>query len=439
MTQVKIDVSKSLGKIKPVHGVGQPPFSGLNFSMIRYLTEANIPYSRLHDVGGPYGDFRYVDVPNIFRDFSADENDPASYDFCFTDGLITALIEAGVEPYFRLGVTIENFHKIKAYRIFPPADFAKWARVCEHIIRHYTEGWADGFNYKITYWEIWNEPDHPGDRDDHTKNSMWQGTPQQYYELYTVTAKHLKSCFPNIKIGGYGLSSFRAKSEYWMNFEGGKHRWKYLYFTEFMEGFLNYVKQNGAPLDFFSWHLYEHELRDLPTYARFARDTLDAYGFTNTETSCNEWNIKVDARGTFEHAVLNAATLIIFANEPVDNAEFYDAKFGIGKYGSMFDPATAKPYPIYYAFRTFGRLYALGDRIGAESSDPDVYVIGARNDRRAEVMIVNTTDCVKELELDCDRVPFVSLLTGEGRVEGLIPTPTVLPPYSIVSIMYDNV
>ena len=81
---------------------------GINFDMIDYLKEANIPYSRLHDVGGPYGAFKFVDVPNIFRDFSADENDPASYDFAFTDLLVTALCERGVEPYFRLGVTIEN-------------------------------------------------------------------------------------------------------------------------------------------------------------------------------------------------------------------------------------------------------------------------------------------------------------------------------------------
>ena len=39
----------------------------------------------------------------------ADENDPKSYRFAFTDALVKALVDNGVEPFFRLGVTIENF------------------------------------------------------------------------------------------------------------------------------------------------------------------------------------------------------------------------------------------------------------------------------------------------------------------------------------------
>ncbi len=115
-----IDPLKITDRIRPLHGVGQPPFSGVNFEMFSYLKSAGIPYSRLHDVGGAYGGFRWVDIPNLFRDFSADPTDPASYDFTFTDLLITALAEHGVEPFFRLGVTIENARHIKAYRIYPP-------------------------------------------------------------------------------------------------------------------------------------------------------------------------------------------------------------------------------------------------------------------------------------------------------------------------------
>ena len=148
-----------------------------------YVTEAGIPYSRLHDVGGVFGGGRFVDIPNVFRNFDADETDPKNYDFTFTDHLITALVEAGVEPYYRLGITIENQAYIKAYHTYPPKDPEKWARICEHIIRHYTEGWAEGFRYKITYWEIWNEPEVQD-------KMMWCGTDEEYYRLYDVSAKH---------------------------------------------------------------------------------------------------------------------------------------------------------------------------------------------------------------------------------------------------------
>ena len=56
-----------------------------------------------------------------------------------------------------LGNRIE--HESKRYGSIPPKDPAKWARICEHIIRHMNEGWAGGHHYGIEYWEIWNEPD----------------------------------------------------------------------------------------------------------------------------------------------------------------------------------------------------------------------------------------------------------------------------------------
>ena len=138
-----VDFARVIRPMKPEHGIGQPPKRSLDMSMFHYLKEAGIPYSRLHDVGGWHGQNMFVDIPNVFRDFDADENDPASYEFEFTDVLMKALVENGVEPVYRLGITIENFFKIKRLRSFPPKDYAKWARICEHVIRHYTEGWAD--------------------------------------------------------------------------------------------------------------------------------------------------------------------------------------------------------------------------------------------------------------------------------------------------------
>lgn len=206
--KLTFDFAKEIGPIRPMHAVGQPPQVGISGEYMHYLTDARIPFSRLHDVGGLFGGNMYVDIPNIFRDFDANEYDPAAYDFGFTDVLLRQLAEAHCEPIFRLGVTIENYQHIRTYRINPPKDFAKWAHICEHIIRHYNEGWADGFHYNIRYWEIWNEPEgHP----DVKKNEMWHGTAQEYYELYEVTAKYLKKRFGDrIKVGGYASCGLYA-------------------------------------------------------------------------------------------------------------------------------------------------------------------------------------------------------------------------------------
>lgn len=158
-------------------------------------------------MGGRFGGGCFVDIPNLFRDFDADPEDPAAYDFTFTDMLLEALVQSGAEPFFRLGVTIENQACIKSYRIDPPKDTLKWAKICEGIIRHYTQGWANGYHYNIRYWEIWNEPDN---YENINTNQMWHGTKEQYFALYAVASRYLKEKFPHLKIGGYASCGFYA-------------------------------------------------------------------------------------------------------------------------------------------------------------------------------------------------------------------------------------
>ena len=149
--KINVDFEKVCGKVKPMHAVNNMPTLPRNGNgWDEKMTAAHIPFGRLHDTGGAFGGSRYVDIPNVFPDFDADENDPANYDFAFTDVLLERMVKSGVEPYYRLGVTIENYVDIKSYRIDPPKDNEKWARICEHIIMHYNEGWADGYHYNIT-------------------------------------------------------------------------------------------------------------------------------------------------------------------------------------------------------------------------------------------------------------------------------------------------
>ena len=188
MGKIKFDFEKVTGPMRPLHGICNAPILGTDDALFHYLGEAGIPYSRLHDTGGRYGGYVFVDIENIFRNFDADVDDPASYDFPFTDWLLAELMKQGAEPFYRLGATIENSYALNAYRIIPPKDPHKWAEICAHIIAHYNEGWASGFHYNIKYWEIWNEPDNSPDM---MNNPMWRGTKEQYFELYEVTAKLL--------------------------------------------------------------------------------------------------------------------------------------------------------------------------------------------------------------------------------------------------------
>ena len=430
-----IDFDRIKGIIKPVNAGGQPPMIGTNFSMFRYLSDALVPYSRLHDVGGAYGGGRWVDIPNIFRNFDADETLPENYDFAFTDLLIKALVEAGVEPYFRLGVTIENDCKVKYYHLDPPKDYNKWAIICEHIIRHYTEGWANGFNYSITYWEIWNEPDNFENPYD---NMMWKGTEEDYFRLYDVTAKHLKKCFPNIKVGGYSSSGFYEIKAPGTFIDNANSTPRTVFLVEYFERFLKYIKASGAPMDFFSWHSYD-DADSNTIYANYVREKLDEAGYTETESHCTEWNGETQKHGTYRHAAVTASILLEFQITPVDLACFYDMKCGMGKYAGLFSPETYKPLPPYYAFSSFGELYELGNEVVLDyPKDKGIYAVAARNEKFGEIMITNISEEKYPLEIIAKGADEIleCRITTEGECDRKCSMPMALPPDSILTVKY---
>lgn len=399
MSTISINLSNQVSKMKPMHGGGQPPLGGKDMiEYFHYMTEAGIPFSRLHDVWGSFGGGRFVDVPNLFRDFDADENDPANYDFAFTDHLITALVEANVEPYYRLGITIENQAYIKPYRTSPPKDPAKWARICEHIIRHYTEGWADGFHYTIRYWEIWNEPEVG-------RQQMWSGTPEEFYNLYDVTAKHLKACFPHLKIGGYancGFTAIAPRME--LNPETGRVEpvppLPIEYNTiHFFLGFMEYIKAHNSPIDFFSWHSYVDVTR-MVVMDKWLHEKLKEFGYEGLETHLNEWDPYAQEFGTAHHSAEVAAMLLAMQNGYVDLCCIYDMRTTNSPYCPLFDIRTHKPIHAYYSMVAFNTLYQLGTQVEAVSDNERVYAVAASDGEHHALMISNLSGTTQELNIE---------------------------------------
>ena len=399
MATITINTKKTVKKMKPMHGGGQPPIGGKDLTeYFHYMTEAGIPFSRLHDVGGVFGGGRFVDIPNIFRNFDADETDPQSYDFTFTDHLLKALIEAGVEPYYRLGITIENQAYIKPYHTFPPKDAEKWARICEHIIRHYTEGWASGYHYNIHYWEIWNEPEVQ-------EKMMWCGTDEEYYNLYTVTAKHLKSCFPHLKIGGYASCGFYAiapkiKIDPETNLPGtippSEHENNLMHF---FYGFFEYIKKHNAPIDFFSWHSYADVSR-VVIMDKWLHNELKRLGYAGLETHLNEWDPYAKEFGTAHHSTEVAAMMIAMQHGHTDACMIYDMRTNTAPYCPLFDIKTHKPIHAYYSLVAFNQLYKLGYQVQSECDTDRLYALAASDGKCNAILLANLTEKTQSLTID---------------------------------------
>lgn len=378
MKEIVVNTTKRLGPMKPMHAVNNGPV--YKFAPDQRITNleaykaAGIPYARTHDAAfyATYGGEHTVDIGAIFPNFDADPEDPASYDFPMTDEYMKVIELAGTKTFYRLGSKIE--HGVKKYGTLPPKDFKKWAVICEHIIRHYTEGWANGFHMDMPYWEIWNEPDL--DPDDSPNKRCWGGTKLQFFELYDVAARHLKQCFPHLQIGGPALA----------------HR------MDWAEEFLAQLK---APLDFFSWHIYSADPNQIAEKMRAVREMLDAHGFAHTESILNEWNYvkgwtgeewlrSLRAEKSLKGAAFIAATMCLGQAEPLDMLMYYDAR-PCAMNGMFCTDYVCDLLKGYYPFLAFNALYQLGWQAETVAA-PGYYAVAAENAEEAAAMIVRFSD-----------------------------------------------
>lgn len=402
--KIKINPEKLVGKIKPMHAVNNGPLYTKNADQdstnLPAYKAARIPFARTHDASiyYSYGGEHTVDIGNIFTDFDADVNDPASYDFALTDFYLEGIQMAGTETFFRLGNKIE--HWVKKYGIYPPKDNLKWAQICEHIIAHYNYGWANGYEMGIRYWEIWNEPDLYG--------KCWMGTPEEFYELFAVTAKHLKSKFPELKIGGPAVCCYRE---------------------DWLVPFFEKLKAENVPLDFYSWHCYARETGSVISNIRRHRAILDKYGYTETESILDEWNYVRDWSGeawayslatekNVKGAAFTSAVMSVSQNEAVDMLMYYDARPNSGMNGlfRMEDYKPGKTYPVICAWSD---LYDCDAQCEVSCDIPDIYVTSAVKNGEVITMITYYTDDDSALpinfkvEIPGDKLWTLSLLDDD--------------------------
>lgn len=396
MARIHIDFTKKTGQIKPMHAVNNGVVLGRQNNTETYRA-AGFPYARNHDASycEEYGVEHCVDITAIFRDFDASPYHPDSYDFAVTDAYLKGTVDAGTKIFYRLGQRIE--HTVKKYNIYPPKDFQKWAVICEHIIRHYTEGWADGFHWDMPYWEIWNEPD--------VQPQCWVGSTAEFCDFFCTVFAHLKSTFPHLKIGGPALG---GSYSFWM-----------------MNYLLAILQKRELKLDFFSWHLYTTDPHKLTEDALEFRRRLDEGGQEQAESILNEWNYCESFDGDaftrtvetiigMKGAAFDAAFLCEGQKNPVDMLMYYDARPSI--FNGIFDFYTLRPIKGYYVFSGWNELYRLGTEVFSETDDGELYAAAATDGEDKGAMLVYFTNRLdaepKTVEIDAEGTFDVYILSG---------------------------
>ena len=446
--RITVDFDNIRGKIKPLNGFNNAARQTGYGPLLPAFKDLHPAFVRLHDTCGKYGGAHYVDVPNIFPVFSADPDEPDNYDFALTDRYIAPLIECGAQVFFRLGVTIE--HEPKKYHIYAPSDPHKWADICEHIVRHYNCGWANGYHWNIRYWEIWNEPDGLAPDVEPFGPPNWIGSATEYYELYSITANRLKTMHPELLIGGYSSCYILGK------FNNGK--WE-AGDTSFFTGFLDYITapETKAPLDFFTWHGYlgTGNIEKIILESEFVDKTLNRYGFSDIPRIDAEWNCMIndvettDCRTQYYINLRNekgashvAGALYLMQRCKVDIAMYYDAQLWC-EYGGLFHVPSLQPSKAYYAFRQFDTLRQLSDQCAAEQGN-GIYTLAASG-AFDMFCAANITDRAVETEpvfLSAHGSAATVLLTDKTHdYEEVLHTALsdfrhyTMPPYSFISVI----
>jgi xylan 1,4-beta-xylosidase len=372
---IQIDFAKSAGKIKPLHAINNGPLSSecvIDSSV--YYRDIGIPYVRLHDVD--YPSFKMVDIPKIFPNFDADPEDPSNYLFKETDQTIEAVVGTGAQVLYRLGTSIEHT-RVKRH-VIPPKSNSQWGKICLGIIKHYNDGWAEGFHYAIKYWEIWNEPDNA--------SQMWVGgTAEDYYNLYVTASKIIKQYDPGLKLGGYAGHIPDPDSG-----------------DDYFTGFLARIRKEDAPLDFFSWHIYTDKVEAIVHRAVYVKQELHHYGFGDAEIFLDEWNFfdadwiklrsadsEYERRNVFEKirrpigASFVIASIIRMQTLPVDIAFYYEGE-PRREWCGIFDMYGC-PIIGFYALKAFGLLYRDCEAVESSSGYENIYCLATRN----HVLIAN--------------------------------------------------
>ena len=361
---INIDFSKKTGKIKPVNGLNNGPAFGidLDIDFTDQYKEMSCPIIRVSGVEYPYASSRYLDLHCIFPDMELDERFEASYNFAPTDRYLAKIKDMGAAIFLRLGESKEPFEVKKYTR--PPRNYEKIAGICEKIVAHYTKGWGNGFKYNIKYVEIFSDTDLP---------EGWCGAPEEYFELYSVVANHIKEVFPKIKVGAYSSGGFFSLNHY----DSTQKEKAYL---TYMDKFLLYVaKKHKAPLDFFTWKCYADSPEEISLHANYARSYLNQYGFKKTQSIISEFNLSdtVPSLSYLERSYpARLARSLITAQKSDVDMMFYSHLDPMSEWNALYTLAGRSEkhfYSAYHVMTAFGALTCLSN------------VVDTTNDYRHEI------------------------------------------------------
>jgi len=141
------------------------------------------------------------------------------------------VLAAGMKPFVELSFMPPQLARRQLRGAFfykpnvnPPKDYDAWKRYIQSFVR-FLQGRYGKEEIRSWFFEVWNEPDLP--------IAFFNGTQQEYFHLYEVTARAVKAIDPQIQVGGPATAG-----------------------SKWIAAFMQYCKENNVPVDFVTTHQY---------------------------------------------------------------------------------------------------------------------------------------------------------------------------------------
>jgi xylan 1,4-beta-xylosidase len=166
--------------------------------------------------------------------YAETKNGQPEHNWQYIDQLYDALLAMKIRPFVEISFmpsALASGNKTVFWwkaNVTPPKSYDRWDDLIRDLVQHWTERYGAN-EVKRWNFEIWNEADYPAffaPRDPNRRR-------EEYFELYSHTAKDIKSVNSNYRVGGPAGSQ-----------------------TIWIQPLIAYCASNNLPLDFISFHTY---------------------------------------------------------------------------------------------------------------------------------------------------------------------------------------
>jgi xylan 1,4-beta-xylosidase len=303
----------------------------------------------------------FSDDMAVYHTYEEDGAEKTEYNFTYVDKVFDDYRSLGLRPFVELGFMPDKLASGRQTIFYwkanttPPSDYNQWAGLITALINHWISRYG---REEVVTWpfEVWNEPNLA---------IFWENADmEEYFKLYEVSSKAVKSCDPRIRVGGPAICG--VDDERWLRC------------------FLEYCAGNNIPVDFVTRHAYatempEHnghyeyqKLRSPKVFMaelRESRRIIDSFPeYAGMEMHITEFNTSYSPLNPIHDTNLNAAYVARLLSEMGDVC----ASYSYWTFGDVFEEAGVAftpfsgcfgllangiiPKPTYWTFSFFRNI-----------------------------------------------------------------------------------